>query len=379
MENGKCSPAGIFRCRKYKMNESLTYTEKELDCDILKLDFPSQSKLTHLSFHSLDEGLPLNIAGEYLFEKSGELLFDKIDITSLHLEWLNVWREENEGLNVEVNNHVQDEIDLLRIFTDNFQPRDYLAFYRPAHIANVNEKNEVEDYGIFFIRDRMFRAVTELPQNRSWIGMDEKLKEKYRRLFFYKVFIHELCHAWVEDLVSKVCSENKVPKNDSYYLKTLKKFHAYIPMEEALCNTAAYGYLYNLKKEDNSFNEIKKEIFSWMRGQPEGYRNFKEIKEEPRTSEHFYKLVGLVLKKCYRLPYDNVQEIVKDYFSSESFNKSKVPLDFIPRFKNEQFDPKNTGDEKINSYIKANYNIKDIAYVVAAHKDHNGLVDLIDF
>ena len=56
-----------------------------------------------------------------------------------------------------------------------------------------------------------------------------------------------------------------------------------------------------------------------------------------------------------------------------------MPLDFIPRFKNEQFDPKNTGDEKINSYIKANYNIKDIAYVVAAHKDHNGLVDLIDF
>ena len=126
--------------------------------------------------------------------------------------------------------------------------------------------------------------------------------------------------------------------------------------------------------EINFVNEIKKEIFSWMRGQPEGYRNFKEIKEEPRTSEHFYKLVGLVLKKCYRLPYDNVQEIVKDYFSSESFNKSKVPLDFIPRFKNEQFDPKNTGDEKINSYIKANYEIA----VVAAYKDGD-LGDMIDF
>ena len=360
------------------MNESLTYTEKELDCDILKLDFDPPSKLTRLSFHSLDEGLPLNIAGEYLFEKSGELLFDKIDITSLHLEWLNVWREENEGLNVEVNNHVQDEIDLLRIFPDNFQPRDYLAFYRPAHIANVNEKNEVEDYGIFFIRDRMFRAVTELPQNRSWIGMEEKLKEKYRRLFFYKVFIHELCHAWVEDLVSKVCIKNDVDFKNSPYTKTLEKYKAYIPMEEALCNTAAYGYLYNLKKLDNSCDEIKEEIFSWMRGQPEGYRNFKEIREEPGTSEHFHKLVVLVLKTCYGLPYGNVQEIVKEYFSSESFNKSKVPLNFIPVFKDTIFVQKELGDKYINKKIKEDFLEKDAAIVKDCYKDHI-LTDMISF
>ncbi len=358
------------------MNESLTYTEKELNTDILKLNFHSLSKLTHLSFHSRDEGLPLNIAGDNLFEKSEELLFDEIDIQSLHLEWLDVWKEENERLNVEVNTHVQDEIDLHRIFPDNFKPIDYLAFYWPAHIANVNEKNEVENYGIFFIRDKMFRAVTELPRG-SWDGMDEKLKEKYRRLFFYKVFIHELCHAWVEDLVSKVCLKNKVHKNDSYYLKTLNKFHAYIPMEEALCNTAAYGYLYNLKKDDNSFDDIKKDIFSWMRGQPEGYRNFKEIREEPGKSKQFHKLVVLVLKTCYGLPYGNVQEIVEEYFSSESFNK-KVPLDFIPQFKNEQFDPENTGNKKINNDIKANYKIKQMATVVESHKDHNTLVDLID-
>jgi len=248
-----------------------------------------------------------------------------------------------------------------------------LAFYRPAHIVN-----EVEDYGIFFMRDRMFRAVTELPQNRSWDGMGQKLKEKYRRLFFYKVFIHELCHAWVEDLVSKVCKENDVDIKSSPYMTTIKKYKAYIPMEEALCNTAAHGYLYNLKTVDNSCSVIKKDIFSWMRGQPEGYRDFKEIKKEPRTSEHFHKLVGLVLKKCYGLQYNNVQEIVEKYFSNESFKKSKVPLDFIPRFKNEQFDPKNTGDEKINSYIKANYEIEEMAVVVASHKDHNELVDLID-
>jgi hypothetical protein len=178
----------------------------------------------------------------------------------------------------------------------------------------------------------MFRAVTELPQNRSWIGMDQKLKEKYRRLFFYKVFIHELCHAWVEDLVSKVCIKNDVDIKDSPYTKTLKKYKAYIPMEEALCNTAAYVFLYNLKTVENSCDVIKEEIFSWMRGQPKGYRDFKEIKEEPETSEHFHKLVGLVLKKCYGLQYNNVQEIIKEYFSNESFKKSKVPLDFIPQF-----------------------------------------------
>ena len=359
------------------MNESLTYTEKKINPVNLATFDPKNSKLTHLSFHGLDEGLPLNIAGENLFEKSGELLFDKIEIPSLHLEWLSVWKDENEGLHVKVNNHVQDEIDIKDQFSEIFKPRDYLAFYRPAHIANVNEKNEVEDYGIFFIRDRMFRAVTELPRG-SWDGMDEKLKEKYRRLFFYNVFIHELCHAWVEDLVSKVCIENDVDKTKPPYKETLKNYKGYIPMEEALCNTAAYGYLYNLKPDDNSCDDIKKEIFSWMRGQPEGYRDFKEIKEEPGKSEHFYKLVGLVLKKCYGLPYDNVQEIVKEYFSNKSFKKSKVPLDFIPRFRNEQFDPENTGDEEINSYIKANYKIEGVAEVVASHKDHNELVDLID-
>ena len=341
------------------MNESLSYTGKELKSDILKLDFDPPSKLTHLSFHFFDQGLPLNIAGENLFEKSGELLFDKIEIPSPHLEWLDVWREENEGSTVKVNSHVEDKkllhaIKIKPQYSDSFQPRDYLAFYRPAHIVN-----EVEDYGIFFIRDRMFRAVTELPQNRSWDGMDQKLKEKYRRLFFYKVFIHELCHAWVEDLVSKVCSENKVPKNDSYYLKTLKKFHAYIPMEEALCNTAAYGYLYNLKTVDNSCDEIKEEIFSWMRGQPEGYRNFKEIREEPGKSEHFYKLIGLVLKRCYGLPYDNVQEIVKEYFSNKSFKKSKVPLDFIPQFISQsqiaEFMPTDFGNSTIDEVIKKDF------------------------
>lgn len=358
------------------MNESLTFTGKKLNADNLATYGPENSKLTHLSFYYYDEGLPLNIAGENLFEKSVELLFDEIDISSPHLEWLDVWREENEGLNVKVNNHVQDEIDFLKIFPDNFKPRDYLAFYRPAHIANVNEKNEVEDYGIFFIRDRMFRAVTELPQNRSWDGMDQKLKEKYRRLFFYKVFIHELCHAWVEDLVSKVCIENDVDKTKPPYKETLKNYKGYIPMEEALCNTAAYGYLYNLEPVDNSCDEIKEEIFSWMRGQPEGYRDFKEIKEEPGKSEHFQKLVCLLLKTCYGLQYDNVQGIVKEYFSNESFKKSKVPLDFIPRFKEKQFDPKNTGDEKINRYIKANYEIDEKAAVVAAYKD-NPFVDLL--
>ena len=234
------------------MNESLTYTEKKINPLNLATFDPKNSKLTHLSFHYYDEGLPLNIAGENLFEKSEELLFDKIEIPSLHLEWLSVWKDENEGLPVKVNNHVQDEIDMKPQYSDSFQPRDYLAFYRPAHIVN-----EVEDYGIFFIRDRMFRAVTELPQNRSWDGMDQKLKEKYRRLFFYKVFIHELCHAWVEDLVSKVCIKNDVDIKDSHYTTTLEKYKAYIPMEEALCNTAAYGYLYNLKSVDNSCDEIK--------------------------------------------------------------------------------------------------------------------------
>jgi len=361
------------------MNESLTYTGKELKSDILKLDFDPPSKLTHLSFHFFDQGLPLNIAGENLFEKSGELLFDKIEIPSPHLEWLDVWREENEGSSVEVNSHVEDKkllhaIKIKPQYSDSFQPRDYLAFYRPAHIVN-----EVEDYGIFFIRDRMFQAVTELPQNRSWNGMDQKLKESYRRLFFYNVFIHELCHAWVEDLVSKVCIKNDVDIKDSRYTTTLEKYKAYIPMEEALCNTAAYGYLYNLKTVDNSCDEIKEEIFSWMRGQPKGYRNFKEIKEEPGKSEQFQKLVCLVLKTCYGLRYDNVQEIVKEYFLNRSFKKSKVLLDFIPQFKNNQFDPENTGNKKINNDIEANYNIKNIAYVAAAHEDHNVLVDLIDF
>ena len=339
------------------MNESLTYTGKELKSDILKLDFDPPSKLTHLSFHFFDQGLPLNIAGENLFEKSGELLFDKIEIPSPHLEWLNVWIEENEGSSVEVNSHVEDKKLLHAIkaqYLDSFQPRDYLAFYRPAHIVN-----EVEDYGIFFIRDRMFRAVTKLPQNRSWNGMDQKLKEKYRRLFFYKVFIHELCHAWVEDLVSKVCIENDVDIKDSPYTKTLEKFKAYIPMEEALCNTAAHGYLYNLKTVDNSCSVIKEEIFSWMRGQPEGYRNFKEIREEPGKSKQFQKLVGLVLKKCYGLSYNNVQEIVKEYFSNESFKKSKVPLDFIPQFIPENngsvFMPEDFRNATIDIIIEKNY------------------------
>jgi hypothetical protein len=240
----------------------------------------------------------------------------------------------------------------------------------------VNNNNEVENYGIFFIRDRMFRAVTELPHD-SWDGMDKELKEKYRRLFFYKVLIHELCHAWVEDLVSKVCLENKVDFEKSHYMETLEKYKAYIPMEEALCNTAAYAYLYNLKTEDNNCDEIKKDIFSWMRRQPEGYRNFKEVKEEPRTSEHFHKLVCLVLKTCYGLRYDNVQDIVKEYFSNKSFKKSKVPLDFIPGFKDNKFAPEGAGNDISNTDIKKDFREKEKEQTIESHKDHNPFIDLI--
>ena len=133
------------------MNDSLKYTGKELNCASLATMLPEESKLTRLSFHYYDEGLPLTIAGENLFEKSEEHLFDKIDIPSLHLEWLGVWREENEESTVEVNSHVEDTKPLPAInsqYLDSFQPKDYLAFYRPAHIVN-----EVEDYGIFFMRD----------------------------------------------------------------------------------------------------------------------------------------------------------------------------------------------------------------------------------
>lgn len=350
------------------MNESLTYTGKKLNSDSLKLRFEPHSKLTHLSFHNYDRGFPLNIKGENIFENSGELLFDKIDIPSLHLEWLDVWREENEESTVEVKSHVDNKKLLPAIkaeYSDYFKPKDYLAFYRPAHIVN-----EVEDYGIFFIRDRMFRAVTELPQNRTWAGMDEKLKEKYRRLFFYKVFVHELCHAWMEDLVSKVCIENDVDIKASPYTKTLKKYQSYIPMEEALCNTAAYGYLYNLKKDDNSCDEIKKEIFSWMRRQPHGYRHFKEIKEETGTSGHFHKLVGLVLKKCYDFQFDNVHEIVKEYFTNDSFKKSKVPLDYIPMFDKSVFMPEEFRNETIDEVIKKDYNDKEKKTCDRFMKDH---------
>jgi hypothetical protein len=207
----------------------------------------------------------------------------------------------------------------------------------------------------------MFRAVTELTQNRSWNGMDQKLKESYRRLFFYNVFIHELCHAWVEDLVSKVCIKNDVDIKDSPYTTTLKKYKAYIPMEEALCNTAAYGYLYNLKIVDNSCDEIKEEIFSWMRGQPKGYRNFKEIKEEPGKSKQFQKLVCLVLKTCYGLNLPNIDQPVKEYFEKEDYKKIKVPLDFIPQFipksksKFDKFMPEDFGNPTIDEVIKKDF------------------------
>jgi hypothetical protein len=177
---------------------------------------------------------------------------------------------------------------------------EHWAYYSPAHT------NKSDRYGIHLTK----RGIAKLAHQGHQFCPEEPL-EIVQLAAVYKLYAHEMCHAWIEDICCLIdFSEcETAPKLARRYAQTQKRYHSYIFMEEAICNTAAYGWLKNFlfdspNNRDPSmppFNpqNILDAFEKCMRAQPPGYRDFLAIKELPYQSEIFVQNVCRLLVEVY--------------------------------------------------------------------------------
>jgi hypothetical protein len=194
-----------------------------------------------------------------------------------------------------------------------------LAYYAPAHgIAP-------ERYGIHLTKRGIVHVAAKLDSHCK-VKQDQDV---ILLLAAYILFAHEACHAWIEDLVSLIEFGSGLKPNDqqSPYSVVQNKHNSYIFMEEAICNTAAYGLLHHFLTERDVHSPgpsydtaaILTACRKFMRQQPPGYKDFAPIKKSPHESEVFIRNVGRLLLEIYRdsRRYENadaVESVIRVFF-----------------------------------------------------------------
>lgn len=205
-----------------------------------------------------------------------------------------------------------------------------LAYYKPAHFFDSKE------YGVHLTMRGVAKGIQEIETIYS-----DCPREILVLAVAFKFFAHEICHAWIEDLCCLLDFANgvKTKKDQRRYAKTNKRYSGYIWMEEAICNTAAHGWLSHFLRDksylkpDMPFDagRLLEAFEAWMRRQPKGYRSFSAIDIPPHTSPVFIKNVCMLLLKIYKAPQRDITDVVATYFDG------RVTADwrhFLPRGSN---------------------------------------------
>jgi hypothetical protein len=178
---------------------------------------------------------------------------------------------------------------------------EHLAYYSPAHTTGAAL------YGIHLSK----RGLAKVAQQVHGLCPDEPL-EIVQMASVYKLFAHEMCHAWIEDICCMFDFSNgeSAPADERIYAQTQRRWNGYILMEEAICNTAAYGWLRHFLFEVNPKEKQSMPAFDaetilrafekWMRSQPAGYRDFVAIEEAPPISALFIQNICRLLMEVYK-------------------------------------------------------------------------------
>ena len=206
---------------------------------------------------------------------------------------------------------------------------EFLAWYSDAH------RNEIRDYGIHIRRGSVAKI---LPRIENYLSRKGKPQDPKILMFsiLFKIYAHELCHGWVEDLCSLIdfLHEETAERAKRRHALTLDRLRAYIFLEEALCNTAAHGLLQHQLQALHGLrnaggigasllafepDKVMDAFREWMRSQPKGYRDFSEISERPQESSLFKaNLVRLLTDpRIYGYRHDPfiIRDIVEGYFA----------------------------------------------------------------
>ena len=203
-----------------------------------------------------------------------------------------------------------------------------LAWYSSAHT------NEIRNYGIHITKNGAAKILKKI--EKLIIGQGKPAQDRKILIFsvLFKFYAHEFCHAWVEDLCSLIdfIHEENRDRKDRRYSTTLDRFNAYIFLEEALCNTAAYGLLYTQLNKIKEIRDAKMVVIpdfdpdvilsafaDWMKSQPKGYRDYSAIKEEPQSNDLFTANLQRLLSHAKLFDYKQdkllLEDIITGFFS----------------------------------------------------------------
>ena len=144
-----------------------------------------------------------------------------------------------------------------------WRQRDPIAWYCPASFFPPQE------YGIHFDAAKVRRLALNLEKHDPSASLTQ---DEWLVAAIVKIFWHEICHGWVEDLCHLVESLN----GENHYKETQTKFMGYIYMEEALCNTVALWMLKFFFKSHQHKDVIFASVIDFMKSQPKGYRDFRK-------------------------------------------------------------------------------------------------------
>jgi hypothetical protein len=200
---------------------------------------------------------------------------------------------------------------------------EQLAFYASAHASRYKRQ-----YGIHMTESGIAHMTRQVHDRCPGQPLEAVLLASV-----YTLFAHEVCHAWIEDLVSLYdfsIGEQRA-RYERRYMQPHQRYHGYIFMEEALCNTAAHGWLYRFLLGGNHTNHtvsarwpgfdgtvLFDAIADWMRHQPRGYRDYLPIREIPQEHDKFLANLWRLLYQIYQCqstPTDNRHDdILCGYF-----------------------------------------------------------------
>jgi hypothetical protein len=192
---------------------------------------------------------------------------------------------------------------------------EMLAYYLPAHT------NRRDTYGIHLTQRGIAKVAFQVHEQCSSEPLEIVILATA-----YMLLAHEVCHAWIEDLccLFDFFDGENAPKSKRRYAKINDLFNSYIFMEEAICNTAAYGFLYKYLTEHQensvpllntstptfipSFNgeKILDAFENWMMKQPKGYSSFVAIQETPDQNKLFLENIYRLLIEIYELDHYSI-------------------------------------------------------------------------
>jgi hypothetical protein len=214
---------------------------------------------------------------------------------------------------------------------------DTYAYYRSAHACLGKEPPEKspEKYGIFYIPEAFYELCKYINSNHK----NFELKKNLLLLVFYHIYAHEVCHAWVEDIVSMVNFKSGL--NDPLSNCYRERIDRFKPFEESLCETAAYAWSRDcLAKSFGNDISRKRSLFTaykkWHEdsvGNLSGYSRYRKLKTAPVTQPAFIKGICRLVAGGYfkRQKNELCRKVIEDFFGGKINRGSKEKFKGLAR------------------------------------------------